>query len=40
MLFSLALIFLCGLLFGSIFKLLKLPSLLGMIITGVFIANN
>lgn len=37
MLFSLALIFLCGLLFASIFKLLKLPSLLGMIITGILL---
>lgn len=35
MLTSLALIFLCGLLLGSIFKTIKLPPLLGMIITGI-----
>lgn len=35
MLLSLALIFLCGLLIGSIFEKLKLPSLLGMLITGI-----
>lgn len=35
MLTSLALIFLCGLLMGSIFKLLKLPSLIGMLIMGI-----
>jgi len=34
MLTSLAIIFLSGLLLGSIFHLLKLPSLLGMILTG------
>ncbi|MFA5658553.1 MAG: cation:proton antiporter [Oscillospiraceae bacterium] len=37
MLTSLALIFLCGLLLGSIFNWLKLPSLLGMIITGIIL---
>lgn len=35
MLFSLALILVCGLTFGGIMQKLKLPSLLGMIITGV-----
>lgn len=37
MLTSLALIFLCGLLLGSIFQKIKLPSLLGMIITGIIL---
>lgn len=37
MLFSLALVFLCGLFFGGVFKKLKLPSLLGMIITGIIL---
>ncbi len=37
MLFSLALIFLCGLALGSIFKYFKLPSLLGMILTGIIL---
>lgn len=35
MLFSLSLIFLCGLVLGSIFQKLKLPNLLGMLITGI-----
>lgn len=35
MLFSLALVFLFGLLLGSLFDKLKLPSLLGMLITGI-----
>lgn len=35
MLFSLALIFLCGLMLGSIFKYFHLPSLLGMLLTGI-----
>ena len=35
MLLSLALIFLCGILLGGIFQKLKLPSLLGMLITGI-----
>ena len=35
MLTSLALIFLCGLLMGSLFKKLKLPRLIGMLITGI-----
>lgn len=35
MLFSLALIFLCGMILGSIFVKFKLPSLLGMLITGI-----
>lgn len=34
---SLALIFLCGLLLGSIFQKIKLPPLLGMIITGIIL---
>lgn len=35
MLTSLALIFLCGLLFGSVFSKLRLPPLLGMLMTGI-----
>lgn len=38
MLSSLAIIFLLGLLLGAIFNKLKLPSLLGMIITGIIIS--
>lgn len=38
MLTSIALIFLCGLALGSIFNKLKLPSLLGMIITGMILS--
>lgn len=37
MLFSLALIFLIGILMGEIFNKLKLPSLLGMVITGIIL---
>ncbi len=37
MLLSLALVFLCGMLLGSIFDKLKLPSLLGMLITGILL---
>lgn len=37
MLFSLALIFLCGMTLGGIFKKLKLPALLGMLITGILL---
>ena len=37
MLFSLALIFLCGIILGGIFQKLKLPSLLGMLITGIIL---
>lgn len=37
MLTSLALIFLLGLLLGSIFIKLKLPALLGMILTGIIL---
>lgn len=37
MLFSIALIFLLGIIIGGIFNKLKLPSLLGMIITGVIL---
>ena len=37
MLLSLALIFLCGMLLEKIFSLLKLPSLLGLIITGIIL---
>lgn len=40
MLTSLALIFLLGLLLGSIFNKLKLPSLLGMIITGMILGPS
>ncbi len=38
MLTSLALIFLVGLSLGSIFKAMKLPSLLGMILTGIILS--
>lgn len=37
MLTSIAIIFLCGLFLGSIFQKLKLPSLLGMILTGMIV---
>ena len=37
MLLSLALIFLCGMLLGKIFSLLKLPSLIGLIIIGIIL---
>lgn len=37
MLTSLALIFLLGILLGSIFKKIKLPSLIGMILTGIIL---
>ena len=37
MLFSLALIFLCGLLLGSIASKLNLPKLLGMLLTGILL---
>lgn len=37
MLFSLALIFLCGMLLGGIFTKLKLPALLGMLLTGIIL---
>ena len=37
MLTSLALIFLCGLILGEIFKKLRLPSLIGMLITGILL---
>lgn len=37
MLLSLALIFLCGMALGDIFNKLKLPSLLGMLITGILL---
>ena len=40
MLTSLALIFLCGLLLGSIFQKIKLPPLLGMIITGIILGPS
>ena len=38
MLTSLALVFIIGLFFGWIFKQLKLPSLLGMIIAGILLS--
>lgn len=38
MLTSLALIFLVGLMLGAIFKQLKLPSLIGMILTGIILS--
>lgn len=37
MLFSLALIFILGMILGSIFNKLKLPSLLGMLLTGIIL---
>ncbi|MDO5422297.1 MAG: cation:proton antiporter [Eubacteriales bacterium] len=40
MLLSLALIFLCGLLFGAIFGKLKLPSLLGMLLVGILLGPH
>lgn len=40
MLTSLALIFLIGMLMGSIFKKLKLPSLLGMLLTGIVLGPH
>lgn len=40
MLTSLALIFSLGLLLGSIFKKLKLPALLGMIVTGILLSPH
>ena len=39
MLTSLAIIFLLGLLMGSIFNKLKLPSLMGMIFTGILLSS-
>ena len=40
MLSSLALIFLCGMLLGGIFKRIGLPRLLGMLITGIVLGPN
>ncbi len=37
MLLSLALVFLCGMAFGKVFEKLKLPSLLGMLLTGILL---
>ena len=37
MLLSLAFVFLCGMALGKIFEKLKLPSLLGMLITGIIL---
>ncbi|MEG1781906.1 MAG: cation:proton antiporter [Oscillospiraceae bacterium] len=37
MLLSLALVFLCGMTLGAIFQKLKLPSLLGMLLTGIIL---
>ena len=37
MLLSLALIFLCGLALGGIFRKLHLPQLLGMLLTGILL---
>ena len=37
MLFSFALIFLCGIILGGVFNKLKMPGLLGMLITGILI---
>lgn len=40
MLFSLALIFLCGMALGGIFARLRLPSLLGMLLTGILLGPS
>ncbi|MGN0151586.1 MAG: cation:proton antiporter [Wujia sp.] len=40
MLTSFALIFLCGLLLGGLFQKMRLPSLLGMIITGILLGPH
>ena len=40
MLFSLALIFLCGMGLGSLFQKLKLPALLGMLLTGILLSPS
>ena len=40
MLFSLAVIFLCGMLLGGLCKKLKLPPLLGMLLTGILLGSH
>lgn len=40
MLISLALVFLCGMALGEVFRRLKLPSLLGMIFTGILLGPH
>ena len=40
MLFSLAVIFLCGMLLGGLCKKLKLPPLLGMLLTGILLGPH
>lgn len=40
MLLSIALIFLCGMLLGSIFEKLRLPRLLGMLLTGIILGPH
>lgn len=40
LLLSLALVFICGLVLGSIFQKIKLPSLLGMLITGIVLGPH
>ena len=37
MLLSLALVFLCGMTLGTLFEKLRLPSLIGMLITGILL---
>lgn len=37
MLLSLALLFLCGMILGKIFEILRLPKLLGMLLTGIIV---
>lgn len=40
MLLSLALVFLCGMALGGVFQKLKLPSLLGMLLTGILLGPS
>ncbi len=40
MLLSLALVFLCGMAMGKLFELIKLPSLVGMLLTGILLGPS